>query len=409
MSDNMKVKQDALGHDLLHLYDLFVEKEDLLTDSVQKAVKNKRFRIKEIDDQFSQAFAIPGMYEKFQKNLSRQVKVRRHASIVRDLDKFIKRTGHSVKKSLVKDAIRKRHKLLSDFEVFSRVRYLELKEYREQLTKDKFEIIKLDSYKHSKYQIEQEAKKIMGRDFFGVEAIEKAFGIKLDHNFDIPKIPFSKERLKHAKLQNQFLILRIGKIGKQLLTMSKMELLLQPQFDKENKGRVLYNMLWYRNQVFFNDKSLKSCWALVSKEPIPNSTNKNYLEQTESLVKYLRSIFGKAIPSNYTDAISEFDEEKKSIKIILSSNLGEASERLSNLKINQMMRHNADEAFYDDVIYFQNTKKRLLKNHYAWTNTRSSCGRLVLVGPSDTNGVRLGYWEPVDFLPRFGVYVSIIL
>ena len=253
-----------------------------------------------------------------------------------------------------------------------------------------------------------EAKKIFGRDFFGVEAIEKAFGMPLDPDVAIPKIAFSRERLEQAKRQNQFLILRVGQMGEQPLTMQRMQILLQSEFDKSGKGKVLYAQNWYEDEAFFKAEFLNPSWALVSKEPIPGSISENYLQQTESLADYLRSSFGRDMPSDYEDAISEFEKQKEDIGKILTSDWREAAKRLSVLKVNQLARHNPAQALYDDMIYFQNTGNRLLVNFYTWTNTRSSGGSLVGVGDSGADGVRVYSWEPVHSSPYIGVYVSLV-
>ena len=112
---------------------------------------------------------------------------------------------------------------------------------------------------------EQEAKEILQENYLGPEAIEKAFGIRLNPE-NIPPILFTKEELERAKELGQSLILRMDKAPDgQPLTMQKMQELLQPQFTSEAKGKILDNTDWYQNEDFFTKETPKLHWALASR------------------------------------------------------------------------------------------------------------------------------------------------
>ncbi|MCD6149359.1 hypothetical protein J7J13_01060 [bacterium] len=196
------------------------------------------------------------------------------------------------------------------------------------------------------------AKEVMGEEFFGFQEVEKAFGIRISPE-DVPEIPFSREELERAKELSQFLVLRSDKApdGKPL-TLQKINEILKGKvsdgskllYSDDGKGEIKSDA-WYKSEDFIKDETPRLSWALVSKEVIPNSTGKNYLQQTEEMLNYLKNqvfsarggsaLGGKGeIPVIYQEAIDEFEKEKGEIEKLMFSDWKEAAEKLSNLKIN---------------------------------------------------------------------------
>lgn len=259
------------------------------------------------------------------------------------------------------------------------------------------------------------AREAMGDEFLGFQEVEKAFGIEMKPE-DIPEIPFSKEELERARELNQFLVLRADKApdGKPL-SLQKINEILKGKvsdgskllYSDDGKGGIKGDA-WYKNEEFIKDEAPRLAWALVSKEVIPNSTSKNYLQQTEELVNYIKSsVFkGSEIPEEYQKAIKEFEKEKDGIGKIISSEWQKAAEKLSQLKINQLTRQNPAEVLYDIAIYFQNKKERILENMYTWTSRRASDGKLVRVGYFDSDGVNVLSYTPAHSHDYLGVAFS---
>jgi len=232
-----------------------------------------------------------------------------------------------------------------------------------------------------------EAKEIFGEDFIGPTEVAHAFDVDPESiEAVMPKIPFSREELERAKELGQMLILR------QNFPMKELFERLTSKFEAEGKGKVLYDTSWYKDEAFFTE-NIEAGWALVSKELVPESTSKNYLEQTQILVNYLKNeVFkDKTVPSEYVEAIAEFDREKAAIGVIVGSSdeteWKRAAEILSNLKITQLLRQSPAESLYDLILYFQTTGKRLLPDKYTWTSRRGSDGRFVSVGYFESDGV----------------------
>ena len=230
----------------------------------------------------------------------------------------------------------------------------------------------------------QEAKEILGKDFLGPEAIKSAFGVEME---EIPEIPFSKEELEKAKELNQQLVLYADKApdGKPLTG----EKLLELTDNKTSDGRNLfYDTDWYKNEDFFTKEVPRAGWKLVSKETIPDSTSKKYVEQTETIVSYLKGKVFKdqPLPEEYQKAINEFNAKKQELVKLLNSNWQKAAEELENLEITKLTRETPIEVLYRLALNERENKKRLLPN-YSWTFRRSSNGKLVYVGDFDSDGV----------------------
>ena len=255
----------------------------------------------------------------------------------------------------------------------------------------------------------EQAKEILGEDVLGPEAVEATFGFSPE---DIPPIPFSIEEIERAKELNQFLELRVDRASDgEPLDMNKMHKLLQPEFIAKNQGKILSSYgqadSWYRNEDFLKDVP-RASWVLVSKDIIPNSLSKNFLQQTEVIANYLKTDIFKdqEMPEVYKEAIDEFEAKKAGIQAILTSNWQEAAKQLSELKINQLTRQLPVETMYDFLMYFKNNKKRLLESKYTWTLRRDSDGRLVNFGNSDAVGANVNRWTPDTAAGHLGVAFS---
>ncbi|MCC7522487.1 hypothetical protein IT407_01645 [Candidatus Uhrbacteria bacterium] len=237
---------------------------------------------------------------------------------------------------------------------------------------------------------------ILGNDFLGPVAIFKTWNIRLETK-DIPPIPFSKEDLERAKQLNQFLILRIP------LTMKEME-------EKYKGGNAFQNDDWFKEEDFYTKETSKPGWALVSKEPIPDSTSANYLEQTQVICDYLDSlVFGDVdeMPEIYQDAIIEFEAKKEAVfKDLITSDGREAAKVLSELQISKLTRQSPADVIHDLMVYKQSNGERLLESMYTFTSVRSSDGGLVCVGRFDSDGVDVDSGFPSNTGDSLGVCFS---
>ena len=256
----------------------------------------------------------------------------------------------------------------------------------------------------------QEARELLGEDLIGPEEIEKTWGVSPE---EIPDIPFSREELERAKEMGQMLVLRIDKTadGKPM-SMEAMNTILAKRWEKEKKGGLLNTAEGWRDRVTgskdFAEVAPRAGWVLVSKELLPGSTSKNYIEQTEVIIKALREQAFKdaELPDEYEEAIREFEVNKDRLTKLMSENWQQAAKELSELKISQLTRQSLQEGIYDLALYFDKNGKRLLPNVYTWSNSRSSDGRLVSLGDFVAEGVDGGGWTPDGRGGLLGVLLS---
>lgn len=252
-----------------------------------------------------------------------------------------------------------------------------------------------------------EAKEVMEDSFFSYREIEEAFGIKINREL-IPEIPFSQDDLERARELKQMLILRVDKKSeREPLTIAKMSELLKGKV-KDGGKTLLYDngsgkiedsdSAWYKKEDFITKETPKLAWALVGKEVIPGSLGKNYLEQTEEIVEYLKNkVFeGKKIPSEFQAAIGEFEKSKDEIENLLAVDWRKAAEKLVNLQITKITRPTPVEVFYDLILYFQNRGERLLEDipRFTWTSSRNSNEEFIRAGFFTRSGVSFSPWGP---------------
>lgn len=259
-------------------------------------------------------------------------------------------------------------------------------------------------------QIEAAIEKLGKENVFGPKEVEKTFGVRLA---EIPDIPFSIEELERAQILGQMLVLRVDKTteGKPM-SLEAMVAILTKRWDKEKKGGLLNTAEGWRDRMTgaedFGKIAPRSGWALVSKDLLEGSTSKNYVEQTEVIIKALKEKAFKDIemPEEYVEAIKEFNEQKERLTKLMSEDWAAAAKQLAELKINQLTRQSIQETIYDLGVYYDTHGKRLLPNSYTWSNSRSSDGRLVDLGSFGAGGVDGGGWGPDNRSGNLGVSLS---
>jgi len=257
-------------------------------------------------------------------------------------------------------------------------------------------------------QIEAAIEIMSAKEVFGPEDLQNIWGIELASE-KIPEIPFSKEDLERAKELGQYLVLRADKTpdGKPL-TMQKMNESQEEKFKDEGGGKILYDTGWCSGEDFYTKETPSLSWALTSREVIPGSTSKNYLEQTEVIADYLEnSVFkDSTVPSEFWEALSEFEKKKDEIQKLMDEDWQKATLELENLKITGLTRQTPAEVLFDGISYFLKNKEKLLEDKYTWTSRRRSDGRLVIVGNADGAGATVNGSSPDSRAGLLGVSFS---
>lgn len=117
---------------------------------------------------------------------------------------------------------------------------------------------------------EEDARRIMGKNFFGVGEAIRFFGIAptVQESKIMAKVPFSEDVLRKSK--DTHILIAVFPIS---------------IFNIRTRHRDLglfNSQIWYDNQIFADNKGDVG-WQLIRKEPIPNSFMKSWIDQ-QSLI-----------------------------------------------------------------------------------------------------------------------------
>lgn len=175
------------------------------------------------------------------------------------------------------------------------------------------------------------AKEVMGENFYGVEQIKKAFGIKVDE----PRIPYTYSELVQVEKEGYMLVLFLEKTAKEIEEITK---------DKyKAKGwKLFYNTNWYKNEKFFTKEKPVFGWKLVKNRP--DLVNLTYKEQTKKM---------------------------------------NPDERVSFSEIVQLT-----------ALAFLSRGEKMWESKYYWTSSCFSDGDLVGFGGADAGGACVNGWSP---------------
>lgn len=276
-------------------------------------------------------------------------------------------------------------------------------------------------------QIETAVEKLGRENVFGPKEVEATFGVRVR---EIPEIPFSVEELERAEKLGQMLVLRVESTedGKPM-SLETMNGILVKKWKKEDKGEILRTADGWKTWIGedrFKKEAPRSGWALVSKDLLMHSaedekkygaeeakrlfdsTSKNYIEQTEVIIKTLRDKAFKDIevPEEYEEAIREFELNKDRLTKLVSEDWQKAAKQLSELKITKLTRQIFPETIYDVAMYYDRHNKRLLQGVYAWSASLDPDGYLVNLGDFDAEGVVGDRWKPAYRFGGIGVSLS---
>ncbi|MBI4273053.1 hypothetical protein HY621_04350, partial [Candidatus Uhrbacteria bacterium] len=252
------------------------------------------------------------------------------------------------------------------------------------------------------------ARTIMGPDaFFGPEQIKEKYPyVRLPDI--IPPIPFDQDRMERER--NADMVLRLVCDTAQdgaPLTGSKLNELLLPSYTARNVT-FLFNEPWYKTDPLFTTQTPRLAWVFMATELLPDSTNKNYVDQTQTIAVHIRNLWQGSdarMPQQDRDDLREWDEYYRAnfaaqtpeeITALLNGETiwKKYAQELSNLGINQHNRGNLVEHLDHIAFMRQAADKKSLKTTYAWTATRSDDGFLVVVGNAEAVGAFLHRWEP---------------
>lgn len=177
----------------------------------------------------------------------------------------------------------------------------------------------------------EQAREIIGDElFFGVDSANKLYGTSLTPEA-IANLPFN---LTEAQVENA------ARLGHTIALHVPVSML--------NIQRSLAQTV-YKNDPFANTPDVLE-WREASVKLIPGTLSKDYLQQTELLIQYIkeRMYKGKPLPAQYEEAVKEFEEQKSQIQALMriwrmrnlsgESNWRVALNMFAKLKITKLIR-----------------------------------------------------------------------
>lgn len=261
-----------------------------------------------------------------------------------------------------------------------------------------------------------------------VKLRRKCGGFKFEDK-DIPKLPFSKEDIENHQQLGDILILNLDKTPDGTpLTIEEMAqramqniggnviekdasgnpskyLLYKNQFDENGN---LKSEAWFSNEAEIKKQTPKLGWQFVSPNILSDSTNKNYLTQTELLIKNAKeNFFNNNFPLEYEEAEEEFNQKRANIvELIKNSNYVEAVKSLSALKISQLLREPVQNTVLRYLVSFKKGKQLFIDEKYSWSRGVSSAGDLLVFGFADGTGANVNRNKPDNSNDNLGVVSS---
>lgn len=271
----------------------------------------------------------------------------------------------------------------------------------------------------------EEAKRIIGEDFFGPEEIAETFGVRLSPK-QIPPLDINPAQLKLARpgqLPNRMmLVLGVDKAADGTpLTIEKMEQILRPRFlrriTRRDNGRILAKDSYYRGQTFFDKATPRLGWFLVAKNTL-GTDQTTYLEQTQKIGNRFDGTEDFTAKKPLLEQIKYLRLRNHDLQELAKTDPDQAATEFSYLALNRIFRQTPVETIYTLMLYFHKTGKRLLQNETALTSgaisvreiredSNSRTHRFIVgVGPFDGSGIKISEHGVNDIDPHMGTQVA---
>lgn len=259
-------------------------------------------------------------------------------------------------------------------------------------------------------QIRVAIEKLGKENVFGPKEIEEVFGVRLDE-----EIPFSVEELEHP---GQMLIFRVNKTADGgPMSLEAMIKIMARRWENKGMGDLLSTVEGWKawmGEEFFTQEAPRAGWALVSKDVLPESLNKNYLEQTEVIIATLKNRVFKdmEMPEEYAAAIEEFESKKDELARLIDDDREDddwedLTREFVGLKITQLTRPTILEMVYDVAVFYDRNNERLLSNKYGWSASGAPTGSGIIdSGGFDSRGVDSDEEPPNGRRSDLGVSLS---
>lgn len=246
------------------------------------------------------------------------------------------------------------------------------------------------------------AKEHFGRHFLGAEAIERAFGYKVDENA-FP-FPLSAEEIDLLDTSDWMVILQVDTLKGHRATIKFMQ---NSGGTKTCDGYpcIGQTLFGIEKESFYMDDAPRAGWKIVTRENIPESTSLNYSDQTKKLEEYIGGskilTDNETLRGKYARAAERFRKiEKPGIDALLSpkkqtpvdsvqAQSSRAALKLAAVEINLSSRETAVEVFYRMLLCLAQNKERIFEDSYVMTSSMTADNRFVSIGTFIIDGVAI--------------------
>lgn len=148
----------------------------------------------------------------------------------------------------------------------------------------------------------------------------------------------------------------------------------------------------YRNEFFWMNEKPRNGLCLMSTKCVPNSMQKNFLEQTFVLAEYAEKVLPELKKTKFWKmALRSLKNIEKEVELFFEKKEYASVVKLfQRLQINQFFRPNFVEIFNQAVSHNRINGGRLYENEYTWTNTISHSKEwLLYAGCFDSYGLEV--------------------
>ncbi|MBI3632543.1 MAG: AAA family ATPase [Candidatus Vogelbacteria bacterium] len=262
-----------------------------------------------------------------------------------------------------------------------------------------------------------------GENIISGDDITKAFGITVEN---IKPIPFNEAEIKLHKALGHKLVYEVNRTPEgEPLTLAKLsELagnniiatntdgtpkeyrLYKDQFDDTGK---IKDAAWFSKETAMLSETPGGEWKFVSAEVIPGTESKNYIDQTDFLIKYVKdNIFKKTgLPVEYQKTIEAWNRDKPKIQqLITDAKWPEAAKALGEHPISQLLRESFTSTVYRTITLQKSRNQKILSSMYSRSCSFSSDGILVYFGVFGAGGAHVSGRRPVAAWSSMGAVFS---
>ncbi|HWQ59644.1 MAG TPA: hypothetical protein VN420_00660, partial [Candidatus Fimivivens sp.] len=139
-------------------------------------------------------------------------------------------------------------------------------------------------------------------------------------------------------------------------------------------------------------------WQFVSPHVLPETGNKDFVEQTDILIGNMERLLGDTLPPMFRDAKKKWGTFERSMArtLIKKGKLEAATFFLASCDITRLLREPVQNTFLRYLLVYILTGEKLFVRNHSWSGSPSSDGYLVSFGAAGAGGACVSGDAPDD-------------